>query len=246
MTSEKLNMTGRKLAVDLLQSKAKVYFYKPPSQQEAARLGRKAKHCQHYHGPAEIVRKIGTQSYVLSYQGRTYQRDQGMIIPAKHRVSKGKLGIGRAPIIPPHMHAAGSKPEEGEHVLILGGPNDKDWYCAEIAEVLVDRIVINYHTTATPPPENYEAATPLARKSALARARFLKTWIKRPSGLPTIIAPRLSRIHKNLYQQRIPLVELDQHLLVRNVSISAKGRLSLETVNLAAALSQPHHLGAGG
>ena len=246
MTSEKLNMTGRKIAVDLLQTKAKVYFYKPPSQQKAARLGRKAKHCQHYHGPAEIVRKIGTQSYVLSYQGRTYQRDQGMIIPAKHRVSKGKLGIGRAPIIPPHMHAAGSKPEEGEHVLILGGPNDKDWYCAEIAEVLVDRIVINYHTTATPPPENYEAATPLARKSALARARFLKTWIKRPSGLPTIIAPRLSRIHKNLYQQRIPLVELDQHLLVRNVSISAKGRLSLETVNLAAALSQPHHLGAGG
>ena len=63
MTSKKLNMSGRKIAIDFLKLQSKVYFNKPPSQQETIRLGRKAKHCQHYHGPAKITKKIGRQSY---------------------------------------------------------------------------------------------------------------------------------------------------------------------------------------
>ena len=90
MTSEKLNMTGNNVASDLLKMQSEVYFYKPPSQQEALRLGRKAKHCQHYHGPARITKKIGNQSYEIEFQGHTYQRDQGMLIPAKHRTKVSK------------------------------------------------------------------------------------------------------------------------------------------------------------
>ena len=75
MTSKNLNMSGRKIATDLLKLRSKVYFYKPPSHQETLRLGRKAKHCQHYHGPANIVKKIGRHSYEIEYEGRTFQRD---------------------------------------------------------------------------------------------------------------------------------------------------------------------------
>ena len=53
MTSQRLNMSGNKVALDLLMTQSDAYFYKPPSQEEALRLGRKAKHCQHYHGPAK-------------------------------------------------------------------------------------------------------------------------------------------------------------------------------------------------
>jgi hypothetical protein len=47
MTSEKLNMSGRKIDTSLLKLKSKLYFYKPPSQQITINLNRMAKHCQH-------------------------------------------------------------------------------------------------------------------------------------------------------------------------------------------------------
>ncbi len=43
-----------------LEQGSKVYFYKPPSQQEqeVIQRGRKAKHLMHYQGPATIVGSI--------------------------------------------------------------------------------------------------------------------------------------------------------------------------------------------
>jgi hypothetical protein len=42
-----------------------VYFYKPPSAVEAERKGWKAKHMDHYAGPATIIRKVGTRSFLI-------------------------------------------------------------------------------------------------------------------------------------------------------------------------------------
>jgi hypothetical protein len=53
MTSEKLNQAYRPFDDSQLQTRMKVYFYKPPSQQEVSTKGRKAKHLAHYHGPAQ-------------------------------------------------------------------------------------------------------------------------------------------------------------------------------------------------
>jgi hypothetical protein len=110
----------------------------------------------------------------------------------------------------------------------------------------VDRIKVSYHTTANPPLDNYASQTIRARKVNLSAAKFSRTWIKRADKSATIIPPRLSRIHTDLYLQRIPNAELDEHLLIRNVSITNKGRLSHDTLKLAATLASPHHLGAGG
>ncbi len=46
---------------------AKVYFYKPPSQAETQARGRKAKHLDHYIGPATIVRQVGSRSFIIQY-----------------------------------------------------------------------------------------------------------------------------------------------------------------------------------
>ena len=122
MTSKKLNMSGRKVNEDLLKLRAPVYFYKPPSQLETQRLGRKAKHCQHYHGPAKITKKIGSQSYEIEYQGKTYQRDEGMIVPTKHLKNHGCNHVNRGISLPPSMHSPDNPPVEGEYVLLKDSP----------------------------------------------------------------------------------------------------------------------------
>ena len=52
MTSQKLDQTGKKRKTNPLSIGGKVWFYKPPSQEEAMKAGRKVKRLNHYHGPA--------------------------------------------------------------------------------------------------------------------------------------------------------------------------------------------------
>jgi hypothetical protein len=52
MNVHNLNQSGAKVDEKGFNPGDRVYFYKPPTQQEIARRGRKAKHLAHYHGPA--------------------------------------------------------------------------------------------------------------------------------------------------------------------------------------------------
>ena len=74
-------------------------------------------------------------------------------------------------------------------------------------------------------------------------ARYARTWVSRTTRLTTHTAPRSSRIYKDLWTGRVPLAEIDGHLLIRNVAYD-KGKLSKRTARLAAALTCPHHQGA--
>ncbi len=51
---------------------------------------------------------------------------------------------------------------------------------------------------------------------------------------------------KHLWWGRIPLEDVEKHVLVRNIGVSALGKLDEETVELTAQLNVPHHEGAGG
>jgi hypothetical protein len=84
MSSKKLSQNGKCINYEVLIPGAKVYFYKPPSIQEVEKRGRKAKHFDHYIGPAIILRSVGTRSFIIQYTGekgvtRTNQRDASMI-----------------------------------------------------------------------------------------------------------------------------------------------------------------------
>ncbi len=75
MTSKKLSQSGKSIDYEALVPGAKVYFYKPPTAQKVERRGRRAKHLDHYTGPATIVSSIGTRSFVIQYtdgQGTTH------------------------------------------------------------------------------------------------------------------------------------------------------------------------------
>ncbi len=67
MTSNRLAQNGQKIDYDALTPGAKVYFYKPSSQQETQERGRKAKHLDHYIGPAIIVKQAGSCSFIIQY-----------------------------------------------------------------------------------------------------------------------------------------------------------------------------------
>ena len=76
----------------------------------------------------------------------------------------------------------------------------------------------------------------------------MRTWcLDRGKGLPTTTPPTSNQARmKHLWWGRIPLEDIEKHILVRNIGISALGKLDEETVKLAAMLNISHHEGAGG
>jgi hypothetical protein len=141
MTSEKLAQNGHKINYSALIPGAKVYFYKPPSQADTQIRGRKAKHLNHYIGPATIVRQVGSRSFIIRYidkKGveRSYQRDAAMLslVPPK-RIPKD-LSDSDVTTKAPHIHQSltESPMEEGEMILLKDGSDATTWYCARILE----------------------------------------------------------------------------------------------------------------
>ncbi len=106
MTYESLNQKGQRYNLDHYVVGAKVYFYQPPSVLDVVKKMRKAKHIDHYVGPAIIVKKIGSRSFQLSFvnpsTGTTQllQRDAEMIILKKewHAPSQDPAKLKLAPI----------------------------------------------------------------------------------------------------------------------------------------------------
>ncbi len=75
MTAEKLNQSGQPVDMSKYPIGTKVFFYRPPSKQEADIKGRRAKHIDHYVGPARVTKHIGTRS--KGYWNVTAQKTQG-------------------------------------------------------------------------------------------------------------------------------------------------------------------------
>jgi hypothetical protein len=99
----------------------KVYFYKPPSQQEVSAKGRKAKHLAHYHGPATMTAVPRRRQLELQYEGKSFNCDISLVIPAKDfnglDVDSFDTMVTEA-ISPPSLHVTGEIPREGELVVI--------------------------------------------------------------------------------------------------------------------------------
>jgi hypothetical protein len=90
MTAENLGQHGQVVNLNELPIGAKVYIYKPPTQQETISRGRKAKHIDHYIGPGTVSRHLGTRSVVVTIRDsngieREYQYDAGMALLRKAR-----------------------------------------------------------------------------------------------------------------------------------------------------------------
>jgi hypothetical protein len=257
MTSENLSQSGQLVDLSHMPVGAEAYVYKPPSQQEAINRGRRAKHIDHYIGPGRIVKHIGTRSVVVSIKDcnnidREYQRDAGMVLLKKPKPMDIEPEFTREPSLGTRASSKddlNSHPiKEGEFLILKDDPNATDWYCAEVRTVLVDRIEVNYYTTQTPSLENYGRRTTKDKKERLGEALFLRTWcLSGGKGLPSTTPPATKHARMNhLWWGKIPLEVISDHILIRDVGLNASGRLDKITLNLAAKLEIPHHVGAGG
>jgi len=250
MTSNRLAQNGQKINYEALIPGAKVYFYKPPSQAETQARGRKAKHLDHYIGPATIVRQVGSRSFIIQFTdkkgvNRIYQRDAAMLSLIPPNEIKGDPSEIDITNRSPHNHYSKKKTpvEEGEIVLLKDGRNASTWYCAQVLEKLPDYVKVSYFTTKSLALDNYGSATFKERLRSLKEAMFCKTW-SLADGSATTIAPANSRKRSLLWTGKIPTDFLDEQLLVRNVGLSSQGKLDDTTLNLAARLKIPHHVGA--
>ena len=252
MTAHNLGQNGRKIQLEKYKPGTKVYFYKPPSAKEAEIKGRKAKHMDHYAGPAIIIKQIGTRSFLIEYKNadgkvRTFQRDVGMLslVPPK-QVDFNPESIS-SDSNTPHMHRSliASPMKEGEIVLLKDGNVATDWYCAQVVKVLPTHVLVHYYTTITPVLSNYSTASLSERDDQISQAVFLKTWsVLGNGGYATTEPPKGIRKTRDIWSGKIKMCDLQDHLLVRNVELDDQGRLSIATVLLASKLKYPHHQGA--
>ena len=71
--------------------------------------------------------------------------------------------------------ACTSKARTREYIIIKDETNAPDWYCAQVLQVLTDRVKVAWLTTKVEPLENYSKASNKARKSCLKGAVFART-----------------------------------------------------------------------
>ncbi len=137
------------------------------------------------------------------------------------------------------------KPRIGEMVILKDYPDAKDWYVAEISQVLSDRFTVNGFITMGIPLAGYARATRGERIRALKGITFLCK--DKGKGIATTIPPAHCKgKEKYLWKWRLSVGETDQLLMIRNVCLDRDGCLCKATKELAAALKFAHHVGAGG
>ena len=244
MTSEKLNQANRPFDDSQLQVGMRVYFYKPPSQQEVTTKGRKAKHLAHYHGPATVTVSRRRQ-LELRYEGKTFNRDISLVIPAKDfnglEVDSFDPVVTET-VLPPSLHVIGEIPKEGELVVIKDSSTE-GWFLSEVLRVLPNLVEVRYFTTPTPALENYEHCSVQKRSERLSEICFRRTWHVRFGkhvGRATYKPPYPNNEDLQVWEGVINNSDLDSLLLLRNVRIDAEGKLDEASLRLAAQLPISH------
>ena len=102
-----------------------------------------------------------------------------MILPEKEynngheQISRGDEHIYPLPEIGPNRRGMG--PVESEYIIMKDEVNAPDWYCAQVLQVLPDRVKVAWLTTKVGLLDNYAKASKKARKSCLKHAVFART-----------------------------------------------------------------------
>jgi hypothetical protein len=174
-----------------------------------------------------------------------------LIMLEKPRFASEDPTIADRVIIGPQLNTEASRAtnpiQEGEFVIIKDDPKAETWYCAEVRKILTDRLEVNYYTTATPALLEYRESSITQKEERLKEANFLRTWLlDRGKGLPTTTSPATNHGRmKHLWWGKMPLEDIDKHILIRGVALSAMGKLDTETIKLAAKLEISHHARGG-
>jgi hypothetical protein len=181
MNAHNLNQAGKVISDKPLEQGSKVYFYRPPSQQEVIQRGRKAKHLMHYRGPANIIGNVvgRKRQYEFEYNGKRYKRDISMLIPEQTMleidVTTLDVTDSRESGAKPKLHVNGDEIREEDLILCKTELTDTKRYLAEINKIYSDETEVVYFTTPAKSAENYIDQSIDQRCENLRSARFRKT-----------------------------------------------------------------------
>jgi hypothetical protein len=132
----------------------------------------------HYHGPATVTAIPRRRQLERQYEGKTFNRDISLVIPAKDFGSLNEDSFD--PVImetvaTPSLHVKGEIPIEGELVVIKDS-STKGWFLSEVLRVLPNLVEVRYFTTPTPALETYERCSVQKRSERLSEICFHRTW----------------------------------------------------------------------
>ena len=246
MNAHNLNQSGAKISAKGLKQGDRVYFYRPPSQHEVIRRGRKAKHLAHYHGPAIIQGKVDgrDRQYHLTYDGKPFKRDISMLVPEKEmqhiNPETHDPTITPPSQVKPSIHVRGKLLAEEDLILCKTDKEDTSWYLAEVTKIFPDEIEVAYYTTPKPLMEGYATATLHQRIDDLLKARFRKTWFVyagKNAGKGTLKPPFPYNPKLRLWTGKLPANEVDELVLATGMNLDPQGYLSRETAAIAVQLN---------
>jgi hypothetical protein len=127
-------------------------------------------------------------------------------------------------------------------MLIMLDTEKNEWFLAEVTQKYQHKVVVNYYSTPAQPLENYDQSSTIERKERLAQAHFRKTWFVysgKNSGRGTLQAPFPKNPNLRVWEGFIPKPEYDEVFLIRNAHLTAAGKLSKETLELASQDTNP-------
>jgi hypothetical protein len=249
MNAHNLNQSGAKIQDKGLEKGDQVYFYRPPSQHEIIRRGRKAKHLAHYHGPATIQGKVEgrDRQYHFTYEGKSFKRDVSMLVPKRDYMAINPEvhdPTNETPLLVKPAFYNKQKPlQEEDIILCKTEKEDTSWFLAEVNRIFPDEVEVVYYTTPKPLMEGYSTATLHERIDDLLKARFRKTWYVysgKNAGKGTLKPPFPYNPKLRLWTGKLPTSEIDDLVLATGMTLDPQGYLNKDSATIAGQLTIGH------
>jgi len=192
-----------------------------------------------------IVKKIRTRSYEISYNGKTFKRDAGMLVPVDHLPEDcASVDPAAQPVPKSSKHKDDLPFREGEIIICKGDTEAEGWYVAEISKVLDLSIQVRYFHTPSPPLEEYPTQSKQEIEKRLSQAHFRRTWYIHGGvnhGKAIMTPPFPDHLETRVWEGPIDKNNWSTTVLIRNVGVTSAGRLETESLKLAVQLSIPHN-----
>ena len=199
-----------------------VAFFIPPTEEEAAAMGRKPKHLLQYKGPAFVIEKPSNTTYRIEFEGRRYNRCFSELRPYKS--DKLPLDLPMAN----HADMQVQKLIVGNYVALCDSddPEDEYFHLCKVIEIEDDTaILLNYATFS----------------SNMVTAKFSIMYQERQSLRYTTEKPRINARSQEVVD-RISLAEADDYIDHYNIQMTLRMRIKARCVRQLENLGLKHHV----